>query len=180
MSSSSEINPFLLAYFNQIEGQVVFGDTKASLLIAGDAILLAIIGNFLKTVSGCSGDTLSMGCVEFSIPLQLVLISAIFMLAAMVYALVAASPASFFTSTEPREKEFFRIRDVASLKAAEFVDMFRGANAEDLERWALEAIYGKARHATRKFRLLWVAFHATLVSLAFLACGAILALVLNR
>jgi len=48
----------------------------------------------------------------------------------------------------------------------------------DLEQWALEAIQGKAAYATRKFRLLRCAVDATLLSLAFLVCAAVSAVVL--
>ena len=39
---------FLLGLLEQIESQVQFGDNKASLLVAGDAILLAACGGLIK------------------------------------------------------------------------------------------------------------------------------------
>jgi hypothetical protein len=47
---------FARDFFSQIESQVQFGDTKASLLIAGDAILLATTSGLVRMVSGCPAD----------------------------------------------------------------------------------------------------------------------------
>lgn len=42
----------LLALFAQIESQVQFGDSKASFLVAGNAILLAVDGGLFQLISG--------------------------------------------------------------------------------------------------------------------------------
>jgi hypothetical protein len=68
---------FLHSHFEMIENRVQFGDHKASLLIAGDAILLAICGGLIKTVSGCPRGNLRVSCMSPSLSLALATIAAV-------------------------------------------------------------------------------------------------------
>ena len=43
---------FLRDVFNQVESQVQFGDSMASLLVAGDAILLGVSGGLIGRFPG--------------------------------------------------------------------------------------------------------------------------------
>lgn len=162
--------PFLLTYFNQIEAQIVFGDSKASLLIAGDSILLAIAGSLVNTVSSCQGKAFSVSCLVFSPSLMLAVMSMASLVIALAHALRAARPASIHVRPRP---EFFLISYVAQVPRDEFVGSFNKATLGDLEQWALETIHGKATYATGKFRLLRRAVDATLISLGLLVCAAL-------
>ena len=80
-------------FFSQIESQVQFGDNKASLLIAGDAILLAIVGGLVRMVSGCGAGMLSVACVVVSPQLALAVTAAFLLVVSLACALWAATPA---------------------------------------------------------------------------------------
>src|SRR5262249_4997476 len=84
---------FLHSFFEQIESQVQFGDSKAALLIAGDAILLAIAGGLIRMVSGCHGDQFDVNCVEPSIAVGFAAAGAALLVLSLACALVAARPA---------------------------------------------------------------------------------------
>lgn len=81
---------FLESLFAQTESQVQFGDTKATLLVAGDTILLAISWELMKMVAGCSGGALAPSCVEPSGSLLLAATAAALLTFSLVLALRAA------------------------------------------------------------------------------------------
>src|SRR5688572_6812727 len=85
---------FLDNFFQMIESQVQFGDNKASLLLAGDAILLAVSGSLIEMVSGCPHDAFTVNCVVPSVSLVLAVIAAAFLTISLALALLAARPAS--------------------------------------------------------------------------------------
>src|SRR5262245_65028982 len=83
---------FLHSFFDQIESQVQFGDTKAALLVAGDAFLLGICGDLIKVASGCAANQVGFGCVVPSIPLGLAIVAATLLLTSVSFALRAILP----------------------------------------------------------------------------------------
>ena|SRR5215510_9337905 len=165
---------FLRAFFDQIETQVQFGDNKASLLVAGDAILLAINGGLLKMVSGCQKDEFTVACMEPSGMLALATTAALLLIASLACALWAARPARIHDNPP---SEFFLLSHVARVGVDKFVQSYRAASFDDLADAALLAIQQKAAYATQKFRWLKYAVHGTLLSLVFLMMTAIAAAV---
>jgi hypothetical protein len=167
---------FLRSHFDMVESQVQFGDQKASLLIAGDAILLAICGGLIRMVSGCPKDGLRVSCMDPSFSLSFATIAAALLICSMLCALLAALPALIHLRKAP--DGFFLLPHIARRKGpGEFINEYRAASDYDLVKEALIAIHGKARYATRKFRLLICAIAATFLSLAFIVLTLLVAIV---
>jgi hypothetical protein len=159
---------FLRSHFDMVESQVQFGDQKASLLIAGDAILLAICGQMIAIISGCPKDALRVSCMVPSFPLNLAMIATVLLICSMFFALAAALPSRIFYGRKlPHER--FLLPYIARMESEEFAKDFEDASDSDLVKDALIAIHGKARFATWKFRLLICAVWATILSLVFIA-----------
>jgi hypothetical protein len=167
---------FLRSHFDMVESQVQFGDQKASLLIAGDAILLAVCGGLIGMVSGCPKDGLRVSCMDPSFSLGLATIAAALLICSMLCALIAALPSLVFVGKAP--DEHFLLPHIASSKeSGKFIDEFEAASDSQLVKEALIAIHGKARFATRNFRLLICAVAATFLSLAFIVVTLLVAVV---
>ena len=92
---------FLDNFFQMIESQVQFGDNKASLLLAGDAILLAVSGSLIQMVSGCQGEAFTVNCVVPSVSLVLAVIAAALLTISLALALLAARPARIHGNPPP-------------------------------------------------------------------------------
>ena len=150
---------FLYMWFDQIEGQVQFGDSKASLLIAGNAVLLAVSGGLIRMVSGCQGDAVGVSCLQPSLSLGLATIAAMLLTIGLVYALLAARPAKIHDQPPPA---LFLLSYIALIDRDVFAKKYVDASPGDLVQEALTSIHGKAGLATRKFRLLKRAIDATL------------------
>ncbi len=164
------------AFFDQIEIQVQFGDNKASLLIAGDAILLAISGSLIRLVSGCQPDNFMVDCMVPSIPVALALASALCLVASLACALWAARPSRIHDNPP---QQFFLSSYIARQSKEQFANFYEDRTYEVLMQDMLDAIHGKAGYATRKFRWLKHAIHATLLSLLLSAATVFAAAVLS-
>lgn len=161
---------FLRSHFDMVESQVQFGDQKASLLIAGDAILLAICGQIIGIVSGCPKDALRVSCMVPSFYLNLAMIGTFLLICSMFFALLAALPSLVFVRKAKEPYRHFLLPHIAREKKSDaFIKEFERATAAVLVEEALIAIHGKAHFATRKFRLLICAVWATILSLVFIA-----------
>ena len=164
---------FLQIFFDQIESQVQFGDSKAALLVAGDAILLAVSGDLVKMVSGCQGNNLSMTCMVSSVSLGLATVAAALLAISLIYALLAARPSRVHDEPQPI---FFLFSYVARMDPKVFADLYTAASPDDLIQAALNAIHGKAVYASRKFQLLKRAIDATLLGVGFMVAALVAAL----
>jgi hypothetical protein len=120
---------FLDSLFEQIESQVQFGDSKASLLVAGDAILLAVCGSLIKMVSGCPGDDFTVSCLVPSVSLGLATCAATFLTLSLVLALRAARPARIHNQPPT---ELFLVSYIAGLDCDEFTRKYSGASSDHL------------------------------------------------
>jgi hypothetical protein len=164
---------FIDTVFGQIESQVQFGDSKASLLVAGDAILLAVSGGLIKMVSGCPGKDFTVSCLVPSVSLGLATTAAVLLTLSLVCALLAARPAKIHDQPPP---ELFLLSNIARMDRAAFAEKYIDTSPDDLVQEALSSIYGKAVYATRKFRLLKRAIDATLLSLGFMVATLLVAI----
>jgi Pycsar effector protein len=167
---------YLLSVFGQIESQVQFGDSKAALLIAGDAILLAISGSVITMVSGCGKAALGVACLVPSVPLALALAAAGLLIASLACAFLAARPAKVHDDPPP---ELFLLSHIARSEPRDFVRDFQESSSEELADAALTTIHGKARYATAKFRWLRRAVSANLFSLGFMVAAPLTALAIR-
>ena len=163
---------FVTLLFEQVESQVQFGDGKASLLIAGDAILLAISGSTAQFVSGCSDEPFALACTKLSFALACAIGASASLILSLTCALWAARPSSVHGAPRP---EFLLISYIAKLPRSAFIDAYSKASTENVSAWALEAVHSKAQFATRKFRWLKRAVDSALVGLALLALTGLVA-----
>ena|SRR5215218_947099 len=169
---------FLRSHFDMVESQVQFGDQKASLLIAGDAILLAICGGLIGMVSGCPNDSLRVSCMDPSFSLSFAAIAAALLFCSMLCALLAALPSLIFVRKAKAPHRYFLLPHIARDKKPDmFIKEFKDASDSRLVEEALIAIHGKARFATRKFRFLICAVAATFLSLACIGVTVLVAVV---
>lgn len=159
---------FLRSHFEQIESQVQFGDHKASLLVAGDAILLAICGGLIRMVSGCPTDAFTVSCMDPSVSLGLATIAAALLIFSLSYALWAALPGKVDQVQSSAFDKLFHHGHVANMKSEEFMENYKDASYSDLAEQALGTIHAKASFAHKKFRLIRWAIQATLLSLGFI------------
>jgi hypothetical protein len=157
---------FLDSLFEQIESQVQFGDSKASLLVAGNAILLAVNSGLITMVSGCQGNDFSVNCMVPSVSLFLATTAAALLTFSLACGLLAVRPAGIHDTPPP---ELFLLSHVAQMDPDAFAKAYIAASPDDLIQAALKSIHGKAVYAARKFRLLRRAIDATLLSLGFMA-----------
>ena len=167
---------FLDSFFQQIESQVQFGDSKASLLVAGDAVLLAINGGLIGMASGCPGGEFSVSCVKLSLGVGLATLSAVCLALALVFALLAARPSTVHRNPPA---ELLLLSHVARLDREAFVEAYTGASSDELIRAALYSIHGKARYAARKFRLLRKAVDLTLLSIGLMFATVLVAVIVR-
>jgi hypothetical protein len=163
---------FARDFFSQIESQVQFGDTKASLLIAGDAILLATTSGLVRMVSGCPADKFSMDCVQPSLTLGLATAAALLLILSLACALWAARPSG--KHWDRTEEEFFLLGQIAK---ADFAERYQAITEAKLLSEVLLAIRNKAKFALKKFCWLRRAIDATLLSLVLMLATLLLALV---
>jgi hypothetical protein len=152
-------------FFNQIESQIQFGDNKASLLIAGDALLLAISGGFVKLLASPGDAATGTEFLNSSIMLPLATTTAVLLIISLTCALVAARPAKTHRSPGRR---FFHLSSLARISRDDFIAWYHSSSAEDLLTEALTTIHAKAEYAAGKFRWLNYAVHATILSLIVL------------
>jgi hypothetical protein len=164
---------FLDSLFEQIEGQVQYGDSKASFLVAGDAVLLAVCGGLIKMVSGCRADEFTVSCMVPSVSLGLATTAAALLTLSLVFALLAARPAKIHKQPPP---ELFLLSYIARTNRDAFTKMYIDASPDELIQSALNTIHGKAVYATEKFRLLKRAIDSTLLSLGFMVAALVVAL----
>jgi hypothetical protein len=165
---------FLRSHFELVESQVQFGDHKASLLVAGDAILLATCGGLIRMVSGCPRDVFAMSCMVPSVSLGLATIAATLLICSLFCALWATHPSGFGAKPPPMSMYFFP-RHIADMEQEAFIKAFEDASYSDLVKEALKSIHGKAGLASKKFRLLGWAVRATLLSLGFIVLTLLVA-----
>jgi hypothetical protein len=163
---------FLRSQFEQIESSVQFGDHKASLLVAGDAILLAICGGLIRMVSGCPKDDFTVSCMVPSVSLGLATIAAALLIWSLFCALLAARPSKVHAKPPT---EFFLLSHIAHMERKAFIEAYEDTSYSDIVEEALVAIHGKAVYANQKFRWLRRAVQATLLSLGFIVLTLLVA-----
>ena len=159
---------WIASFFDQIESQVQFGDTKASLLVAGDSILLIVSGGLIEFVSGCKGNDFALSCMVPSVSLGLAVFAAACLVVALACSLWAARPAS---KHDDPSRELFLFSYIARIEFEEFARQFTDADEESLIQEALMTIHGKAHLARHKFRFLKYAVYATLASLGLMVAS---------
>jgi hypothetical protein len=149
-------------YFQHLEGQVTFADTKAGLLLTADSILLTGLGLAFERLQlrGTSS------CAAFA--------SGALLIGGICATLVAIAPNPMHFRRRLPARNHFQFSAVARHFADEdeFISSIEGRTEDELEQELLRNIFGKAKFAYRKFRWLLVAVALTLVALLFASFGA--------
>ena len=132
-----------LELFNHIEGQVEFGDTKAALLVAADAIL---IGAYLSVVG------------EFGLTQRISRISVAIIILASLIIMIAYSLSLWTIIPNPKHGKINSLllySYIATFDNPEdFVREFLDVEEDELRNEILRDVYGKSKWAHRKFTLL--------------------------
>src|SRR5690606_34149810 len=156
--------------FQQVESQVQFGDAKASLLVAGDAVLIAVGGGVIELVADCVDHEFNISCMAHSPSLAFASAAMVILLFGLVLALLAARPARIHSN--PPE-DLFLLSHIARMDRDAFTRTFADAATEDVVQQALSTIHGKATYASRKFLLLRRSIDATLAAIGLMAAGVV-------
>jgi hypothetical protein len=163
---------FLHDYFNQVETQVHFADTRAALLVAGNSVLLAINMVLLHAFAGGTTGRFSLANVEPVAGFVLALGGALFLMISLVYAFCSALPSKIHGNPPA---QFFLLSHVARLTESKFIQTYEEMSNSQMEREALCAIHGKAVFAAKRFGRIRNAIKATLISLVLQVAAVIAA-----
>lgn len=151
-----------------VEEQVRFGDTKGSLLLAGDALLLSVATAVMTTALSCEASALPPRCSGSLLQLVLSGLAALLLLVSLTLALVAARPNRIHLNPK---KEMFLFSWIGKESEQDFVNAWRGSTNDALETDLLRGVHGKSCYARRKFARLRSAITATLAALPLIALG---------
>ena len=153
-----------VALLEHIEAQVIFGDTKAALIVAADAILITGYIAGIKEF-GLAG--------VFSRPTVTLLIAALIILVAgFILSLIAVMPSSGHWRKSARMDSnslllFSRIARYSTAK--EYAEAFGRLDEESLNNEILSQVYGKAGWALYKYKVIWWSVLLTIVSVSLAA-----------
>ncbi len=158
---------WLQQLMDHVEGQIALGDTRASLLLAADSILLAGLG------LAATGDEPMLDQASASTTV-LVGLCALALVVGLVAALLAALPnprvlwpgATAITNC-------FVFASIARTELDDYVETTRGMTAAQRVEALSHAVHGKSCWLLRKFTRLFVAVSATVTGV--LAAAAALA-----
>ena len=153
-----------LQLFSHIESQIALGESRASVLLAANALLAAAYATLLNSQLGPG--------LEQTVAGSPVLMAAATALAfSLLLALLAISPALVSTKLMRSDLNLMFFGSIAGLAKADFHERFRGATLDELESHLLDSIWGKSRKAREKFTLLVCATIATAVSVVLFLAG---------
>lgn len=158
------------ALLEHIEAQVVFGDTKAGLIVAADAILITgyVAGIKEFGLAGMLGRS----------TVVLLILSLMILVAGLILALIAVMPNLMHWRSPPNSMLLFS--RIARYKNADaYAADFNALNEEALSDALLAEIHGKSRWALFKYKLITCSVLLTIVSVS-LATIAILIDILGR
>lgn len=151
---------WLLPLMDHIENQVVFGDTKAGLLLAANSFLIAAL------VAAATGEKPIIADL-YGITQGLAIMTFMSITLSIVLALLAIKPCrpNLWISPTPGQSTSSLIL-FSRIAKQNRVDYINNASVVSLEKVADElasVIYGKATWATHKFQRLYLAVCATLI-----------------
>lgn len=147
------------ALLEHVEAQVVFGDTKAALIVAADAILITGYVAGIKEF-GLAGI--------FSHSTIWWLTASLFILVGgLVLALVAVMPNIRHWRPPANVTNILLFSRIARYKTPEdYAEEFNGLNDEALSNAILFQVYGKSKWALFKYKLIWLSVALTIISLS--------------
>ena len=165
-------NNLKAALLEHVESQVVFGDTKAALIVAADAIL----------ITGYIAGIKEFGLAGMLSPSTIWWLTAslFILVAGLVLALVAVMPSFRHWRAGAGMNSVLLFSKIARYKNAEdYAAEFNGLDEEALSNQILSQIYGKSKWALLKYKIIWCSVLLTILSLS-LATIAILIDIANN
>ena len=160
------------ALLEHVEAQVVFGDTKAALIVAADAIL----------ITGYIAGIKEFGLAGMLSPATIWWLTAslFILVAGLVLALVAVMPSFRHWRAKPDMNSVLLFSNIARYKTAEkYAAEFNGLDEESLSNQILFQVYGKSKWALLKYKIIGCSVLLTIISLS-LATIAILVDIANN
>lgn len=154
-------NDVRAALLEQVEAQVVFGDTKAALIVAADAILIT------GYIAGIKEFGLA-GMLSRS-TMMLLIASLVILVAGLILALVAVMPNAkhWLKSTRKDMDSPLLFSKIARYKSQElYAAAFSRLDEESLGKEILSQVYGKSRWALFKFKIIFCSVLLTIISVS--------------
>ena len=156
-----------LALLEHVEAQVVFGDTKAALIVAADAILIT------GYVAGIKEFGLA-GMLSHS-TILLLIASLIILVAGLVLALIAVMPNRRHWRARPGMDGLLLFSKVAQYESSqEYAAAFSTLHEESLSNEILSQVYGKSRWALLKYKIIWWSVLLTITSVSLAAISIVI------
>jgi hypothetical protein len=149
------------ALLEHVEAQVVFGDTKAALIVAADAILIT------GYVAGIKEFGLA-GMLSHS-TILLLIVSLVILVAGLVLALIAVMPnrRHWRASGAITMDSLLLFSKIAQYESSqEYAADFSRLNEESLGNEMLSQVYGKSRWALLKYKIIWWSVLLTIISVS--------------
>ena len=148
--------------FNHIETQLALGESRASVLLAANALLAAAYATVVKDqglIAAAHGVWASiLGVAAIALALSLVL---------SLWAIFPATHATWFK--KPDSEDLFFFAYIATLESSEYTSRYKKAKKDEIDESILKSIHGKSIKAREKFTVLFCAAISTVLSLAFFA-----------
>lgn len=155
-------NDIKIALLEHVESQVVFGDTKAALIVAADAILITGYVTGIKEF-GLAGMLSRPTIVAL-------IVSLIILVAGLVFALVAVLPSRLHWRPTEQMNSLLLFSKIARYESPEkYATDFNRLNEESLSDHILSQVYGKSRWALFKYKIIWWSVLFTIISVSLAA-----------
>jgi disulfide bond formation protein DsbB len=149
------------ALLEHVEAQVIFGDTKAALIVAADAILIT------GYVAGIKEFGLA-GMLSHS-TILLLIVSLIILVAGLILALIAVMPnrRHWRAGAGMRMDSLLLFSKIAQYESPqEYAADFSRLNEESLSNEILFQVYGKSKWALFKYKIIWWSVLLTIISVS--------------
>lgn len=166
---SDHISNIRQALLEHVESQVVFGDTKAALIVAADAIL----------ITGYIAGIKEFGLTGMLYPgtVKCLIASLVLLIAGLILALIAVMPnrRHWRKRASNGMDSLLLFSKIARYDSfTEYAEAFSKLDEESLSNEILSQVYGKSRWALHKYKVIWWSVLLTIMSVS-LATISILA-----
>jgi pycsar effector protein len=160
-------NDIRAALLEHVEAQVVFGDTKAALIVAADAILIT------GYVAGIKEFGMTGMLSQFTIVLLIVCL--IILVAGLILALIAVMPNRRHWRETPGMQSLLLFSKIAQYENSQaYAADFGRLNDESLSNEILSQVYGKSRWALSKYKTIWWSVLLTIISVSLATFSIVL------
>lgn len=157
---SGDQSSWLLPLMDHVESQVVFGDTKAGLLLAANSFLIAALVAAATgenpVIADLHGPARGLAVLAFtSITVSIVL---------ALLAIKPCRPNLWISATRDQETpSLVQFSRIATQRRKDYVATVLNASPKGIDHEIASVIHGKAAWATHKFQRLYLAVCATLL-----------------